>query len=56
MIQDLATKIKPKQEAGNQIILGIDANEILEPDGTPVKKYSRTKLKRECGLTDDFEY
>ena len=38
MIQDLITEIKAKQEAGNQIILGIDANEVLEPDGTPVKK------------------
>ena len=55
-IQDLITEIKLKQDAGNQIILDIDANYILEPDGTPVKKYSITKLKRECGLTDVFEY
>ena len=38
MINDLIKEIKSKQDAGNQIILGIDANEVLEPDGTPVKK------------------
>ena len=56
MIVDLIKEIKSKQEAGNQIILGIDANEILEPDGSPVKKHSITTLKRDCGLTDVFEY
>ena len=56
MIKDLITEIKLKQEVGNHIILGIDANEILEPNNTPVKKYSITKLKREYGLTNVFEY
>ena len=40
MIQDLISDIKLKQDTGNQMILGIDANKILEPDGTPVKKHS----------------
>ena len=54
---DLIKEIKAKQSTGNhQIILGIDANEILEPNGTKVKKTSITKLKRECGLTDVFEH
>ena len=56
-IIDLISEIKQKLATGNhQIILGIDANEILEPDGTPVKKTSITNLKREYGLTDVFEY
>mmetsp|Transcript_28591 Transcript_28591/g.57109 ORF Transcript_28591/g.57109 Transcript_28591/m.57109 type:complete len:88 (-) Transcript_28591:1505-1768(-) len=56
MIQDLITEIKLKQEAGNQSILGIDANEILEVNSTTVKKYSITKLKHKCGLTDVYKY
>mmetsp|Transcript_2376 Transcript_2376/g.5063 ORF Transcript_2376/g.5063 Transcript_2376/m.5063 type:complete len:111 (-) Transcript_2376:226-558(-) len=44
MIDDLIKEIKSKQDAGNQIILGIDANEILEPYDTPVKKQSITNL------------
>ena len=36
--------------------MGIDANKDLEPDGTPVKKHIITSLKRECGLTDVFEF
>ena len=56
-IVDLKKEIKDKMATGNhQIILGIDANEILEPDGTPVKETSITNLRRECGLTDVFEY
>ena len=45
MIVDLIKEIKLKQKAGDQIILGIDANEILEPDGSPIKKHSITNLK-----------
>mmetsp|Transcript_4469 Transcript_4469/g.6574 ORF Transcript_4469/g.6574 Transcript_4469/m.6574 type:complete len:93 (+) Transcript_4469:105-383(+) len=56
MIVDLIKKIKLKQEVGNQIILGINVNKILERDGSPVKKHSITAFKRECGLTDVFEY
>ena len=56
MIQDLINETKLKQEAGNHIILGIDANEVLELDGTPVKKHSITTMKIECGLTDALEY
>ena len=56
-IQDLIKEIKTKQATGkHHIILGIDANEVLEPDGTKVKKTSITNLKRECGLTDVYEY
>ena len=54
---DLITKIKKKKSTGNHhIVLGIDANEILKAGGAPTKKQSITRLKRECGLTDVFEY
>ena len=56
-ITDLIKEIKQKQKTGkHQIILGIDANEVLEPDGEPVKSHSITRLKRECGLIDVFEH
>ena len=56
-ITDLIQEIKQKQKTGkHQIILGIDANEVLEPDGEPVKSHSITRLKRECGLVDAFEH
>ena len=56
-ITDLITDIKTKQSTNkHQIILGLDANEVLEPGGQPVKSTSMTHLKRECGLTDVYEY
>lgn len=56
-ITDLIADIKEKQaDQNHQIILGLDANEILEADGTPVKSSSITHLKRECGLTDVYEH
>ena len=56
-ITDLIQEIRQKQKTGKyQIILGIDANEVLESDGEPAKAHSITRLKRECGLTDVFEH
>ena len=56
-IKDLIADIKEKQADNNhQVILGLDANEIIEVDGAPVKTTSITHLKRECGLTDVYEY
>ena len=56
-ITDLIADIKAKQaDQNHQIILGLDANEILEADGTPVKSSSIIHLKRECGLTDVYEF
>ena len=56
-ITDLIAEIKSKQaDNHHQIVLVLDANEILEPDDTPVKSTSITHLKRECGLTDVYEY
>ena len=49
--------IKVKQELPHsQIILGIDANEIIEPLGIKVKKTSITHLVRECGLVDVYTH
>ena len=56
MIIDLISDIKLEQESGNQIILGIGANEILKPDETPVKIHNITFLKRKCGLTDLYKF
>ena len=36
-ITDLILEIKKKQTAGNHITLGINANEILQADGTKIK-------------------
>ena len=56
-ITDLIAEIKSKQaDTHHQITLLLDANEILESDGTPVKSTSITHLKRECGLTDVYEH
>ena len=56
-ITDLIADIQAKQaDNKNHIILGLDANEILEPDGTPVKSTSITYLKRECGLIGAYEH
>ena len=40
-ITDLIKDINSKKKTGHhKIILGIDANDILEADGTPIKKHS----------------
>ena len=57
LITDLIADITAKQaDQNHQIILSLDANEILEVDGTPVKSSSITHLKRESGLTDVYEF
>ena len=56
-ITDLIQKINQKQKTGkHQIIFGIDANKVFEPDGEPVKPHSITRLKQECGLVDVFKH
>ena len=55
--EGLIKDINMKQASGkNQIILGIDANEVLADDGQPASKYSISYIKRQCSLVHIFEY
>ena len=56
-ITDLIKDIKQKQEDPHrQIVLGIDANKIIESPGIKVKTTSITQLVRECGLVDVYAH
>ena len=53
---DLKKFITDIIDKNEDVILKLDANEVLEPVGVPVKTTSITALQRDCGLQDIYEY
>ena len=55
-IIDLTKFITDITKKHEHVILALDANEVLEPAGVPVKPTSITALQRDCGLQDVYKY
>ena len=48
--------IKDIVDQNDHIFLGLEANEVLEPLGVPVKTTSINVLQRECRIQDIYKY
>ena len=55
-VVDLMKFITDMTKKNEHTILALDANEVLEPAGVPVKPTSITALQRDCGLQDVYKY